>query len=155
MTGPIGVRIARCSLTGLTVLAATAIWFPSTATAATSTLGEIAPPGSFDPGGGDSVTFQYQTGPASPSYSVPAGNWTITSWDVRGGTMLSTARLQVWRPTPGMNQHTLVAQSDLATVPAGTSGPFTTSIPVQQSDVLGLRVGTGNIDDIVVPAADG
>ena len=134
------------------VLGAALIWGPLPASAETITLGQLAPPGST--GTGNTVTYQVSSGPSSPAYTVPAGSWTITSWSVRGGTLTSTARIQVWRPTATPGQQMLLAQSSaLATVPPGGVGPFSTSIAVQGGDLLGLRVGSGNIDDLDVGSA--
>ena len=82
------------------------------ASAATVTLGRIAPMGV--PGGcGGCSLFQYQSDPASASYVVPPGGpWTVTSWSARGGpTMADAARLLVFRPTAVPNQFQLVANS--------------------------------------------
>jgi hypothetical protein len=116
-------------------------------------LGQIAPPGSTGPP--DVETFQVGTGASSPSYAVPPGNWTVTSWSVRGGSVTSTAALQAWRPTPGADQHTLVAESDTATLPPGSSAPFATSIAVQEGDVLGVDTESGDIADFVSSGVTG
>jgi hypothetical protein len=133
--------------------AALAVVSTAPAAAVTVTLGEIAPPGSTGPA--DAESFQVQTGATSPSYAVPPGDWTIIAWSVQSGTMDGIAELQVWRPMPGVNQHTLVAESGPATVPAGTSPSFSTSILVQEGEVLGINTESGNIDDFVTPGGDG
>ena len=80
----------------------------SPASAATVKLGEAAPAGSAV-GCAGCALFQQATGSASPSYVVPAGGATITSWSLQGApSSLSclvggcSARLQVMRPGDGM-----------------------------------------------------
>src|SRR5262245_3141430 len=86
------------------------VWFAPSATAASVTLGQVAPPGGFSGSCGACSDVQFSTDPASPSYAVPGlpaggGPWTVTSWSFRGGDggTTPTSRLLVWRrtATPG------------------------------------------------------
>jgi hypothetical protein len=115
----------------------------SPASAATVRLGKTAPAGTLA-GCAGCALFQSATGPGSPSYVVPAGGGTITSWSIQGApSSLSClvggchARLQVMRPGEA-GKFTLAAQSLDKTIPAGKLSTFSTSIPVQAGDVLGL-----------------
>jgi hypothetical protein len=111
------------------------------ASAETRTIGQIAPPGSN--GGCFGCTeFQIATAPSSPSYDVPPGRWTVTSWTSQGGTTDSLLRLRVFRPGPAAGEYTVLAESAEMTVPAGASPPFATSLPVQGGDLIGVRTGT-------------
>ncbi|HXD57362.1 MAG TPA: hypothetical protein VN606_05560 [Thermoleophilaceae bacterium] len=115
----------------------------SPASAATVKLGKTAPAGTAVGCAGCSL-FQRATGAASPSYVVPAGGGTITSWSMQGApSSLSCliggclGQLQVMRPGAG-GDYSLVAQSSQRTIPAGKLSTFSTSIPVREGDVLGL-----------------
>jgi hypothetical protein len=115
---------------------------PSAAGAATVNIGQVAPAGNT--GGCISCTFiQPQVDVSSPSYTVPAGNWTVTSWSLMSGTTTSgEGQLEIWRPE-GANFR-LIAQSITEGVifqAGGTTRSFSTSIPVQGGDVLGQRSG--------------
>ena len=115
--------------------------------AATVSLGQVAPPGTFETCG-DCSDLQRSTDPATPSYVVPplpaSGNpWTLTSWSVRGlPAGLGTARALVWRPSGTPGEFRLVANSADGQVTAGAIGTFQASISVQPGDVLGIRSGT-------------
>jgi hypothetical protein len=110
------------------------------------TLGKVAPPG----GGGctSCESFQRDVAAGQPSYRVPAGIWTITSWSAQGGgSAAGQARLRVYRPTGKSGQFKLVKQSKFETIPANGHPSFATSLNVQGGDLLGLvtvsGVGTG------------
>jgi len=134
-------------VTGLAILA-------TPASAATITLGAPAPaaPGAC----AGCSTFQYATGTSSPSYTVPAGDWTVMSWTVRGSGFLGSAQLRIFRETATPDLYVVVADSASETVPANTTPTFATSIPVQPGDVIGLRTGNdiqpnyaGNTGDLI------
>jgi Ca2+-binding RTX toxin-like protein len=121
---------------------ATAILVPS-AGAETGTIGQIAPAPNPNPNQCISCNF-FQTATdaaVSPSYAVPPGNWTITSWSALAGTTGGQARMHLYRPGPGPGEYTLVGESAMETIPASTSGPFPTSVPAQGGDLLGLGTG--------------
>jgi hypothetical protein len=108
----------------------------SPASAATLKLGKTAPAGSAA-GCVGCALFQRATGPASPSYVVPAGGGTIESWSIQGApSSLScliggcVARLQVMRPGDG-GDYALATQGSQQTIPAGKLSTFSTSIPVR------------------------
>jgi len=117
---------------------------PSTAGAATLTLGQVAPQGTTGMTT-NITTFQSGSAPTSPSYVVPAGNWTVTSWSSEAGTTDSMARLRIIRPISG--HVTIVAESGDESIPANTNGPFPTNLPVQAGDLIGFKTGNpaGNI----------
>src|SRR5262249_1719279 len=79
------------------------------------TLGALAPPSSG--GCGNCEVFQRRNG-TGPSYRVPAGKWTITSWSTQGGGGGDgRARLVVFRQTLA-GQFKLVKQSRRKTIPS-------------------------------------
>src|SRR6476619_4517947 len=84
----------------LIALACAAIALPAPAGAQASvTLGQVAPAGLAAVCGFPGCTqFQRATDAGSPSYTVPAGTWVITSWTSRGSASGSTAALRVFRP---------------------------------------------------------
>jgi hypothetical protein len=114
----------------------------ATANADTRTLGQIAPT-SLTGGCTACTEWQKATDPMSPSFSVPAGSWTITSWASHGGSIDTPVRLRVFRSGPGVGQYTLVAESSEVTIPAASTAPVATSLPVQAGDMIGLRTGSG------------
>jgi len=130
------------------VVAAALLGVPSGAGAATATLGAVAPANT--PANCSACTdFQLTTHPSSPSYIVPAGSWTITSWSARGrpaGGGNGTGRLRVFRPV-GTNLYRVVAESTDATIAENAAPSIPTSLPVQQGDLIGLR--TGSVSPVV------
>lgn len=134
-----GVRAAIAA-----AIAATVLSLPASASADTISIGSVGPTG-LEGGCGGCTAFQRLTVNASPSYKVPPGTWTITSWSTRGDHRVAgTAKLRVFRPTCVEGQWQLVAESNLETVPADAAPTFTTSIPVQPGDLLGIRVTGGD-----------
>jgi hypothetical protein len=123
------------------------VLFAPAAPGATVTLGQVAPSGAFSNCGACS-DLQIGTDPASPSYAVPplpAGGapWTMVSWSARGvSSGPGTARALVWRPSGTAGEYRLVANTADGQFAADAIGTFTTSIPVQPGDVLGVRSGT-------------
>ncbi len=129
-------RIACLFLLGLAAAPA--------ASGATVRLGQTAPSGTAADCVNCSV-FQLASGATSPSYVIPSGGGTITSWSTQGApSSLSclitgcSARLQVFRPASTAGQYSFVAQSGQKTIPAATLSTFTTSIPVRAGDIVGL-----------------
>ena len=102
-------------------------------------LGQVAP-ASADPGStcGSCAAFQGATASGSPSYRLPAGKWTITSWKTRNiSTESRFARLYVFhRTTKG--RYTLVGQSVKETLPPKSATYFSTNIRARKGDVIGL-----------------
>ena len=82
--------------------------------------------------------LQVSNDPASFSYVVPPGGpWTVTSWSARGGSMVDSARLLVFRPTSTPGQYQLVANSADAVIDPVAAPAIPVSIPVQPGDRLG------------------
>ena len=95
------VAVASVLAAGLVVLAA----FAGRAHAAPITLGQTGT-GATCTGAATLV----QTGVASGnSYTVPSGNWTITSWSTQAGTPGGQLALVVYRPTATPNDYLVVA----------------------------------------------
>jgi hypothetical protein len=114
---------------------------PSSASAETAQIGQTAPGGSAGACIG-CTGLQPVTDPASPSYMVPSGTWTLTAWKIRGGaTAAGNARLRVFRPTGVTDRYELIAETADEPVPAAVESTFAANIPVQGGDVLGMRTG--------------
>jgi hypothetical protein len=123
-------------------------------------LGHLAPP---DTGGCSNCNeFQLSTDPASPSYRVPKGRWTIVKWRTRGGGAEDgSARLRVWRETSTDGKYKLVGQSHEKTIGADDAPSFQANIKVKKGDLLGLLAVSGlaggyltvNPDDVAGGAA--
>jgi hypothetical protein len=82
-----------------------------------------------------------QASSSGPSYTVPAGGGSITSWSTMAGGpgFLGPARLEVWRPkTAGV--YTLVGISAPEALTARILNTFPVNIGVQAGDLLGLNV---------------
>jgi hypothetical protein len=79
----------------------------------------------------------------APSYEVPAGTWSLTSWSAQGGLKGGSVKLRIFRPTATPGQFRLVAESPLETVAAATIVTFPVQIPVEPGDRLGLQTGPG------------
>src|SRR6202023_2667769 len=89
------------------------------------------------------VRYQHTTGVGSPSYAVPAGGGVITSWTTNPGSNTGvSARLEVIREAAGGGTpHTVVGGSGLQTnIPAHNAAAFSTRIPVQAGDLIGLEI---------------
>jgi len=140
------LRQARAIL--IAVLFAALVPGTASAATATATLGST-------PAGGESApevvtcfsAVQALSDPGSPSYVAPATG-TIRSWTVQGmtetihGSFLdSTVQLQVYRPDGA--SWILVAESAEHVATAQTLNTFTTSVPIQKGDILGLRSSIG------------
>lgn len=79
---------------------------------------------------------------AADGYTVPAGNYTLTTWStnqaVAGGSMAAV----VLRPAG--SAYTVVGVSGVqSSLVAGPNGPFPASIAVQGGDLLGFWVSAG------------
>jgi hypothetical protein len=139
----------RVSLVALAVVVLAAmLLLASGASAATLQLGQLAPP-STDGGCIDCTNLQVETVSPAPSYEVPAGTWTLTSWSAQGGLKGGSVKLRIFRPTATPGQFRLVAESPLETITAATIATFPAEIPVEPGDRLGLQTGpgTGGIND--------
>jgi hypothetical protein len=120
-----------------------AIVVSSQAGAATTTLGQLGGSSSSCASGIDLAQTVVASG---TSYTVPAGNWIVTSWASQAGLgssgpLAGSLQLEIWRPTGTTNQFELVGISPVGTTNATGISTFSlvTPITVQGGDVLGLR----------------
>jgi hypothetical protein len=128
-----------------------AVWLAGVANAVT--LGKVAPPNLG--GCSNCEVFQRRVGAGEPSYTVPAGNWTITSWSAQGGgTAAGKARLRVYRPTSTLGQFRLVRQTIRKLIPASGHPSFATSLNVRGGDLLGLEA-EGNLPSTYATSVNG
>jgi hypothetical protein len=77
------------------------------------------------------------------SYTIPAGNWTITSWSAQGGSGGQEA-LVVFRPSGTPNEYTVVASAGPRSLAAGLN-TFNANIKVKGGDLIGLWVPAGTV----------
>jgi Ca2+-binding RTX toxin-like protein len=120
---------------------AAALCMAGTAQAATVDIGQVAPSGTV----GSQCTctsFQRTTAPGSPTYTVPSGNWVVTSWATRGTDKAASAALTIYRPVGG-GYYRFVAIAQFAAVGPDSAASYPTHIAVQGGDVLGIRVSGG------------
>jgi hypothetical protein len=132
-------QLSACLILGLSSIAALSL-AASPAGAARIHLGKPAPSGAF-PGscGGACNSFALRTAPSSPSYKVPRGRWTITSWKLQGDpTSAGEALLRIYRRT-APNTYKLIRESENEAVPAGAVTKFATHLNVRRGDRLGLE----------------
>jgi hypothetical protein len=118
-------------------------------------LGSVAPP--HDGGCTNCETFQRASAAGSPSYRVPHGKWTITSWSTQGGgSEVGSAQLLVFRPTDTPGQYKLIGESIVQKkIPANGHPNFQTDIDVRVGDLLGIRVDFGLVAGYTNPALPG
>jgi len=90
--------------------------------------------------GGPSTYFEQSTAPGSPSYAVPAGGGTITSWSVQTGPSGAHVKLAVLRNAGGPSTFTTVSTSAEGVLAASTLNTFSTSLPVQADDRIGVLI---------------
>jgi hypothetical protein len=134
MTGRVRIGI----IAAIVVLAAPA-WARATMIGATD-------PSNTDPGVGDYCVatnanyLQAGIAPGDPSYTVPAGGGTVTSWSTRYGVNGQDVGLEVWRPGALEAQYSLVAL-DSETIARNAQGisRFPVSIAVHAGDVIGIQ----------------
>jgi hypothetical protein len=108
---------------------------------AATTIGQITPPGSKNPGGcSNCAELQLATAAGSPSYVVPAGGGVITSWSMNGMDG-GPARLEVFRSGPGAGEFALAAETDMHQFAAGEIPTIPVRIPVAGGEHLGLGTG--------------
>jgi hypothetical protein len=133
------MRLAR--LGGLACLFAAVSLLTGVAAAETVTLGET---GADTACNVEANFIVAQTGVSSgPSYTVPSGQWTITSWSAAGGSGGQEA-LVVFRPTGTPHQYTIVGSTAAQTLSAPLN-MFTTSIKVEGGDLIGFWVQDGTM----------
>jgi hypothetical protein len=140
MEGGMERLVGRFSL-GLLAATSMLIAVPTGASAATQ-IGQTFIPSVFDCTG-PSTYFQQATEPASPSYTVPAGGGVITSWQtqaVRGGAEVKFA---AFRPTGTPSRFTTIGSSAMRTIQAIQLNTFSTQIPVQGGETIGLLIFSG------------
>lgn len=123
----------RIKLLVATVLLGAAAAFTTAAPAlADTTIGQAA--GGVTCNAGPYTIWQPS---GSASYSVPTGNWTITSWSTQAGGSGGQMAIVVVRPAGGGND-TVVAVGPTETLTPNSLNTFDVSIPVQGGDLLGL-----------------
>jgi hypothetical protein len=96
----------------------------------------------------DANYLQAGISPGDPTYTVPIGGGTITSWSTRYGVNSAVVGLEVWRPGKFEGEYQLVAlDSEAIARHAQGISTFSTSIPVQAGDVIGIQQPVANTTD--------
>jgi hypothetical protein len=85
----------------------------------------------------DGVFFQTAVSSGS-SYTVPSGDWTITSWSADGSVWGGQLVLVVLRPSAAPGDFDVVGESTAETLATGQLNSFSTSIPVRGGDTVGI-----------------
>ncbi len=131
-------------------IVATALLLALPAGARATVIGSLDP-STKDPGPGDYCVgananyLQPGIAPGDPTYTVPAGGGTITSWSTKFGTPGDGVGLEVWRSGIFQAQYTLVAlDSELIAPNAQGITTYSVSIPVEAGDVIGMTWPTSN-----------
>jgi len=83
-----------------------------------------------------------QDSAATNSYTAPAAG-VITSWSTRAGAIAGQMRLKVMRRTADPAQFAVVGESGLETLSPASVNTFSTSLPVQAGDLIGVRTEGG------------
>jgi hypothetical protein len=129
----LGVLILIATLGALTVAAG--------ARAQSITIGQAA----SDPSatcGADVVAFNTAARSGGPSYVVPAGVWTVSSFSFAGGAGGSLA-LVVVRATGNPGEYAVVYSSAAQTLTPGVINTFPAAASVQGGDIVGIWGATG------------
>ncbi|HVS48681.1 MAG TPA: hypothetical protein VHJ99_07260 [Candidatus Dormibacteraeota bacterium] len=112
--------------------------FSANAAFAATVIGSAAGTVTSTSAGFDTVQISWSSG----TYAVPAGGGFITLWSTQAGPLAGPVGLQVWRPTTTAGTYLLVGASPLVTLTPSMMNdiPLLTRIPVQEGDLLGLRI---------------
>ena len=94
---------------------------------------------------GDGYTMLQKTTQAAPAYAVPAGGGVITSWSHQANDAPNARMsLEVFRPTGVANEFRAVGQSAVEQIEPNGLRTFATRIPVQEGDLIGLAIVSGD-----------
>jgi Ca2+-binding RTX toxin-like protein len=116
------------------LLVATTAALVAPATAGAITVGQSNPPYPLGCGADAEVA---QTAVASgASYTVPAGNWTVTSWETQGAN--GDMKLKIFRPTGNPGEYLVVGESAVQTLSSGPQSYPTSITGVQGGDLIGM-----------------
>lgn len=90
--------------------------------------------------GSGAILFQTAVS-SGASYTVPSGNWTITSWSADGNVWGGQGSLVLIRPTAIPGSFDVVATSAAESFVTGQLNTFSATIPAQGGDIIGLWAG--------------
>jgi hypothetical protein len=130
----------RAGLLAAMVAGSLAVGVGAPAGAATTTIGQL---GSNFECAANADFVQVGVGSGN-TYTVPAGNWNVTSWSSQAGfgnVGAGSLQLEIWRATGTPDQFQLVGISPVGTTAATGTSTFVLAAPiaVQGGDLLGLR----------------
>jgi hypothetical protein len=122
------------------MLAMLLVGFVSSASAASVTIGQTGTGGGTCP----NPTFLLQTGVSGgASYTVPAGNWTLSQWSTLANAAGGSMSALVFRATATPGSYSVVGASPVKTLTPSVLNTFTADIKVKGGDLLGLWVSAG------------
>lgn len=125
----------------------------SSAKAETVELGRLGTP-NLDAACGNCHYLQLKS--AQPGgYTVPPGEWTLTSWSGQGGKFSGQVRLDIYRPTGLEGQYTVLAQGEMETIPAATLATYPAAIPVREGDLISLSTGQAGYPGLISTGDEG
>lgn len=134
-------RISGTSKTALALGASLLILAAAASSASAATIGQVSP--STDLGCLGGVDWVQATAAGNPSYEVPSGGKTITSWSTNAwATPGEKMGFKVFRPTGAHGEYSVVGHDGPRDMAPGTTNTFAVNIPVKPGDLLGLHTTT-------------
>lgn len=83
--------------------------------------------------------FQVESGPSTPSYVVPNGDWKVIAWRSHGNKEgMAKARLRIYRPTGVTDQYEIAKESAIKRFPEGKITERRLRMRVRPGDHLGV-----------------
>jgi hypothetical protein len=133
----------RHALAALVAVVGLMVFGLPAASASTTTIGSTFTGGTsvFPP---PTTYVQRSTDATSPSYTVPTGGATITSFSVQANADTGDqVKFKVFRPGVGPDQYTVIGSSATQTLVANMLNTFVVGISVQPGDVIGITAIAG------------
>jgi hypothetical protein len=112
--------------------------------AATTTLGNAVDPDSSC--AGDTVYIPTGVSGGGRSYTVPAGNWVVTSWSAFGPSAGLDAALVIARKTATNTGTVIYSSADQNLTPGSVNTFPVANVPVKPGDVIGAWYGASTLN---------
>jgi hypothetical protein len=134
-------RISGTSKAALALGASLLILAAAASSASAATIGQVSP--STDLGCQAGFDWVQAASAGNPSYEVPSGGKTITSWSTNAWTAAGEKmEFKVFRPTGAHGGYSVVGHDGPRDLVPGTTNTFPVNIPVKPGDLLGLHTTT-------------
>jgi hypothetical protein len=134
-------RISGTSKTALALGASLLILAAAASSASAATIGQVSP--STDLACQAGFDWVQAASAGNPSYEVPSGGKTITSWSTNAWTNAGEKmEFKVFRPTGAHGGYSVVGHDGPRDLAPGTTNTFPVNIPVKPGDLLGLHTTT-------------